>query len=183
FGSGQERKVFPLHQATDRLGIQQPAIRGAPLLGPGCHLSQESSSLKGSWANKPLSKRGYVIGARTGPRTAPAPQSMTPSPADYQPCWGKERKHQPVPVPFAMKAPRFADQAAVKGGFPGPGAYEAKWQPPRKVTWPMKFGSPDWPSVPMPAKMMLHTEEQKLKADKELRKHRNRVAYLSLYYS
>jgi len=41
-----------------------------------------------------------------------------------------------------------------------PGTYEADKQLHRKVTWPMKFGSPDWSLVPMPAKRMLKMEVQ-----------------------
>ncbi|TFK03718.1 rhodopsin [Platysternon megacephalum] len=61
-----------------------------------------------------------------------------------------------------------------------PGTYEADKLPHKKITWPMKFGSPDWSLVPMPERRTLRTE---LITDKEFRKHRNRLAYLSLYYS
>ncbi|OXB71613.1 UNVERIFIED_CONTAM: hypothetical protein H355_006148 [Colinus virginianus] len=73
--------------------------------------------------------------------------------------------------------------------FFSPGTYDADKRLHKKITWPMKFGSPDWSLVPMPAKRMLNTEVQKvwtrdewmLIMDREFRKHRNRVAYLSLY--
>ncbi|NXK05245.1 PIFO protein, partial [Herpetotheres cachinnans] len=180
FGSCQERKMFPLHHAPDRLGIQLTAIRGDPWLGPGCYLSQESSSLRYSLENKPLSKKGYVIGARTAQRFIPEPQTVTPGPAAYQSFWKKERKCQPAYAPFSTKTPRFPDKLSDKEFFPGPGTYKADKPLHKKVTWPMKFGSPDWSLVPMPAKRMLKME---LTIDKEFRKHRDRVAYLSLYYS
>ncbi|NWU69290.1 PIFO protein, partial [Pterocles burchelli] len=180
FGSCQERKMFPLHHGPDRLGIQLIAIRGNPSLGPGCYLSQESSSLRYSLEKKPLSKKGYVIGARTAQRFIPEPQTVTPSPAQYQSFWMKEKKCQPAWAPFSTKTPRFPDKPPDKELFPGPGTYEANKQLHKKVTWPMKFGSPDWSLVPTPAKRMLKTE---LTIDREFRKHRDRVAYLSLYFS
>ncbi|KFP29675.1 Protein pitchfork, partial [Colius striatus] len=183
FGSCQERKIFPLHYAPHRLGIQQMAIRGDPLLGPGCYLSQERSSFTHSLENKPLSKKGYVIGARTAQRFPAEPQTVTPSPATYQSFWKEERKHQPAYAPFSVKTPRFPDKPSDKEFFPGPGTYKTDKQLNKKITWPMKFGSPDWSLVPMPAKRMLKTEVQKMTIDKEFRKHQNRLAYLSLYYS
>uniref|UniRef100_A0A8C1SDH0 Uncharacterized protein n=1 Tax=Cyprinus carpio TaxID=7962 RepID=A0A8C1SDH0_CYPCA len=41
----------------------------------------------------------------------------------------------------------------------------------KKVSWPTKFGSPDWSKVPSLARKAL-----------EFRKQKNRVAYLSLFY-
>ncbi|NWH23151.1 PIFO protein, partial [Grus americana] len=180
FGSCQERKMFPLHHAPDRLGIQLGAIRGDPVLGPGCYLGQEESSLGYSLENKPLSKKGYVIGARTAQRFVSEPQTVTPGPATYQSFWKKERKCQPAYAPFSIKTPRFPDKPSNKEFFPGPGTYEIDKQLHKKITWPMKFGSPDWSSVLMPAKRMLKME---LTIDREFRKHRDRVAYLSLYSS
>ncbi|XP_021233182.1 protein pitchfork [Numida meleagris] len=183
FGSCQDQKMFPLHHAPDRLGIQLAAIRGNPLLGPGCYLSQEESSLIYSFGTKPLSKKGYVIGARTARRFIPEQQTVTPGPGTYQSFWNKKRKCQPNYAPFSTKTPRFPDKPPNKELFPGPGTYDADKQLHKKITWPMKFGSPDWSLVPMPAKRMLKTEVQKLIMDREFRKHRNRVAYLSLYES
>ncbi|NXC70876.1 PIFO protein, partial [Anhinga anhinga] len=177
FGSCQERKMFPLHHAPDRLGIQLIAISGDPSLGPGCYLSQERSSLRYSLENKPLSKKGYVIGARTAQRFIPEPQVRKAhfKAAELQLCKNLAVKfqyykhHSPAPemryfVPVLFR----------------PGTYEADKQLHKKITWPMKFGSPDWSLVPMPAKRMLKME---LTIDREFRKHRDRVAYLSLYYS
>ncbi|NXS94635.1 PIFO protein, partial [Jacana jacana] len=179
FGSCQERKMFPLHHAPDRLGVQLIAIRGSPALGPGCYLSQEVS-FRYSLEKRPLSQKGYVLGARTAQRFKPEPQTVTPSPATYQSLWKTERKRQPACVPFSTKTPRFPDKTSDKDFFPGPGTYETDKRVHKKITWPMKFGSPDWSLVPTPAKRMLKTE---LTIDREFRKHRDRVAYLSLYYS
>nr|XP_047927073.1 protein pitchfork isoform X6 [Anser cygnoides] len=183
FGSCQERKTFPLHHAPDRLGIQLGAIKGNPFLGPGCYQSQEASSLRYSWGKKTLSTKGYVIGARTAQRFISEPQTVTPGPGTYQSFWNKDRKCQPSHAPFSSKTSRFPDKPSNKELFPGPGTYDTDKQLHKKITWPMKFGSPDWSLVPMPAKRMLKTEVQKLMVDREFIKHRNRVAYLSLYES
>uniref|UniRef100_A0A663MBR4 Primary cilia formation n=1 Tax=Athene cunicularia TaxID=194338 RepID=A0A663MBR4_ATHCN len=175
FGSCQERKIFPLHHASDRLGIQLVAIRGDPLLGPGCYLSRE------------VSCSVFMLRAFPSHKTKTKPilkfsllQTVTPSPATYQSFWKKERKCQPAYAPFSIKTPRFPDKPSDKDFFPGPGTYEAGKQLNKKITWPMKFGSPDWSSVPAPPKRMLKME---MTIDKEFRKHQDRVAYLSLYYS
>ncbi|KFQ33390.1 Protein pitchfork, partial [Merops nubicus] len=183
FGSCQERKMFPLHHAPGRLGIQHPPSRGHPVLGPGSYLTQERSSLRSSLENKPLSKKGYVLGARTAQRFPPEPQPVSPGPAVYQSFWKKEGKCQPAYAPFSAKTPRFPDKPSDKELFPGPGTYEADKQLHKQITWPMKFGSPDWSLGPMSAQRMPKMEVQKLTMDRELRRHRDRLAYLSLYYS
>uniref|UniRef100_A0A8C3PIG0 Protein pitchfork n=1 Tax=Calidris pygmaea TaxID=425635 RepID=A0A8C3PIG0_9CHAR len=162
FGSCQERKIFPLHHAPDRLGVHVIAISGNPALGPGCYLSQELAA-----DHLKLDAEHLGMVCRTNP-------------AAYQSLWKKERKCQPAYAPFSIKTPRFPDKPSDKEFFPGPGTYEADKRLHKKITWPMKFGSPDWSLVPMPAKRMLKME---LTVDKEYRKHRDRVAYLSLYYS
>uniref|UniRef100_A0A8C4UMW0 Primary cilia formation n=1 Tax=Falco tinnunculus TaxID=100819 RepID=A0A8C4UMW0_FALTI len=178
FGSCQERKMFPLHHAPDRLAIQLIPIRGDPSLGPGCYLSHEVSYSVFVLRAFP-SQKTHSTGA-TGPRPKfSLLQTVTPSPATYQSFWNKEGKRQPAYAPFSTRTPRFPDKPSDKN-FPGPGAYNADKPLHKKITWPMKFGSPDWSLVPMPAKRMLKME---LTIDKELWKHRNRVAYLSLYYS
>nr|XP_013052068.2 protein pitchfork isoform X1 [Anser cygnoides] len=109
--------------------------------------------------------------------------TVTPGPGTYQSFWNKDRKCQPSHAPFSSKTSRFPDKPSNKELFPGPGTYDTDKQLHKKITWPMKFGSPDWSLVPMPAKRMLKTEVQKLMVDREFIKHRNRVAYLSLYES
>ncbi|XP_064029801.1 ciliary microtubule-associated protein 3 isoform X2 [Pogoniulus pusillus] len=118
-----------------------------------------------------------------GPASYLGQEVVTPAPASYQPFWNRERRFQPAFAPFATKAPRFPAKPSEKELFPGPGTYDVGKQLHKKVTWPMKFGSPDWSLVPMPAKRMLKMEVQKLTIDRAFRKNQDRVAYLSLYYS
>lgn len=39
-----------------------------------------------------------------------------------------------------------------------PGTYNPEMKPPPKITWPMKFGSPDWAQVPCLQKRTLKAE-------------------------
>ncbi|XP_039551887.1 protein pitchfork [Passer montanus] len=68
FGTTQDRKMFPYHCAPDRLGIEMLGLRGSPRLGPGSYLGPESSVLQPWESRRPLSSRGYAVGARTAPR-------------------------------------------------------------------------------------------------------------------
>ncbi|KFV71699.1 Protein pitchfork, partial [Dryobates pubescens] len=43
-----------------------------------------------------------------------------------------------------------------------PGTYRVDKEPHKKVTWPGRFGSPDWALVPKPAERMLKMEVQKV---------------------
>ncbi|CAM5170769.1 protein pitchfork [Chelonia mydas] len=180
FGSCQARKMFPFHHAPDRLGNQLVPILGDPCRGPGSYHTEERSSMIYALTHKPESLKGYVLGARTSLRFPPDCKTVTPGPGTHQSAWVKDRKFQPAYAPFSVKSSRFPQKALDREFFPGPGTYEADKLPHKKITWPMKFGSPDWSLVPVLERRTLRTE---LITDKEFRKHRNRLAYLSLYYS
>uniref|UniRef100_A0A8B9FKA4 Primary cilia formation n=1 Tax=Amazona collaria TaxID=241587 RepID=A0A8B9FKA4_9PSIT len=162
--------MLPLHDAPDRLGIQLKSIRGQPSLGPGCYLSQEVSSvfLLGAFP----SWKGYVIGARTAQRFQVQPQVRKARGEVAERHAGNFwycNHHIPAPETGYFVPVFFR-----------PGTYKADKQLHKRITWPMKFGSPDWSLVPMPPRRMLKME---ITIDKEFRRHRNRVAYLSLYFS
>ncbi|XP_073416847.1 ciliary microtubule-associated protein 3 isoform X2 [Dendrobates tinctorius] len=106
-------------------------------------------------------------------------EMQTPSPAEYQSFWSRERSFSPNYAPFNIKALRFPDKKTDIILNPSPGAYEHSTKQGRKVSWPGRFGSPEWSVVPSLEKKTLRSE---LLTDKEFRKTRNRVAYLSLYY-
>uniref|UniRef100_A0A8C3SKN2 Primary cilia formation n=1 Tax=Chelydra serpentina TaxID=8475 RepID=A0A8C3SKN2_CHESE len=167
FGSCQARKIFPFHHAPDRLGNQLVPILGDPYCGPGSYDNEEvSGSAIELLSQDPGYIKGYVLGARTSLRFPPdckintalvnqqSINSMSKSVAEMR---------------YILCSSSFR-----------PGTYEADKLPHKKITWPMKFGSPDWSLVPMPERRTLRTE---LITDKEFRKYRNRLAYLSLYYS
>ncbi|CAK7297160.1 Protein pitchfork [Vulpes lagopus] len=99
-------------------------------------------------------------------------------PSMYQAENPQEQIHKQNFAPFNAFLPRFRTSKDTSN--PGPGTYNPEMKPPPKIIWPMKFGSPDWAQVPCLQKRTLKAE---LSTDKDFRKHRNRVAYLSLFYS
>ncbi|XP_075054248.1 ciliary microtubule-associated protein 3 [Mixophyes fleayi] len=178
FGSRQERNLFPYNCASDRLGNELAPIRGTPNVGPGSYNNEEFTNLKHLQQRKPLSKKGYCLGARTAPRFPPDSKIVTPGPTEYQSFFSKERTFLPSIAPFNASAVRFPDEITDFSLHPSPGTYELHTEQGRKVSWPGKFGSPDWSAVPTLKKRTVRAE---LMTDKEFRKNRNRVAYLSLY--
>ncbi|XP_040193638.1 protein pitchfork-like [Rana temporaria] len=180
FGSTQERKQFPYHCAPDRLGNELAPIRGSPQCGPGCYNNEEVTNMIYLQNRKPMSKKGYTLGARTAKRFSSNEKMETPSPAEYQSFWAKERTFSESYAPFSIKDVRFPGKMTDISQNPSPGTYEHYTEQGRKVSWPGRFGSPDWSSVPSLPKRTFKSE---LSTDKEFRKNRNRVAYLSLYYS
>ncbi|XP_067913403.1 ciliary microtubule-associated protein 3-like [Heterodontus francisci] len=174
-----ERKLFPVHWAPDRHGNQFPPIRGAPNRGPGSYDTYFKNSLTENLEKKPESKIGYALGARTSVRFLPK-LTISPGPAVYQKKLAKDRIFKPSSAPFGSTTSKSRQSSLNKLVVPGPGTYEPNAQRNRQVTWPMKFDSPDWNLVPAPKKRTLRIE---LASDKEFRRHRNRVAYFSLYFT
>ncbi|XP_072280266.1 ciliary microtubule-associated protein 3 [Pyxicephalus adspersus] len=180
FGSTQDRKQFPYYCAPDRLGNELAPIRGSSNIGPGCYNFEEVTNTIHLQNRKPMSKKGYTLGARTAQRFMSNKKIETPGPAEYQSFWSKEKRVSASWAPFNIQAVRFPDKMTDISLNPSPGTYEHYIKLGRKVSWPGRFGSPDWSSVPSLEKRTLRSE---LSTDKEFRKNRNRVAYLSLYYS
>ncbi|KAF4096510.1 hypothetical protein G5714_022479 [Onychostoma macrolepis] len=177
FGSCQKRMMFPTHFAPDRMGNEMLALYSSKDLGPGCYDNHTVASLTYGLQHRPESKRGYVLGARTAPRFLPPVKTATPSPQKYQPDWTRSEVCPPGNAPFNSTTARFRHSNT--DSSPGPGAYVHDTGQSKVVSWPMKFGSPDWSNVPSLERRALRTE---LYHDKEFRKQRNRVAYLSLFY-
>ncbi|XP_060056973.1 ciliary microtubule-associated protein 3 isoform X2 [Erinaceus europaeus] len=176
FGTCQQRKLFPHYYPLTFFGNKFVPLRGSPHRGPGCY-TKDIYGLAYSLAKVPTSKKGYTLGARTAPRFQSINKNVTPYPGMYQAEYSEEKKKKQSFAPFNVFAPRFREDSK---NIPGPGTYNPIIKPPAKITWPMKFGSPDWAQVPCLQKRTLKTE---LSTDKDFRKHRNRVAYLSLYYN
>ncbi|XP_041869701.1 protein pitchfork isoform X3 [Corvus kubaryi] len=183
FGTTQERKMFPYYYAPDRLGIEVAAVRGNPLLGPGCYLGPEKNILKSSMSTRPMSSRGYVMGARTAPRFQLSARTVTPGPGAYRPFPRDERRCQPARVPFFSSTPRFPARIPDQKFYPGPGTYNIEQPLTRRVTWPMKFGAPDWATVAALPQRMVKLQIQKMTLDKKFQKNQARQAYLKLYHS
>ncbi|XP_006899409.1 PREDICTED: protein pitchfork [Elephantulus edwardii] len=180
FGSCQKREVFPFYTPSDLMGNKYPPLRGVPHRGPGRYITEDKYGLAENLAKIPTSKKGYALGARTGFRFQVINKNATFYPGMYQTVPSPDERHKQAFVPFNVMLPRCRKYDSEKDFYPGPGSYNPEIKPPRKVTWPMKFGSPDWAQVPCLQKRSLRSE---LPTDKDFRKHRNRVAYLSLYYN
>ncbi|XP_037627874.1 protein pitchfork-like isoform X1 [Sebastes umbrosus] len=179
FGSCQERRVFPLHYAPDRLGNQM-ARPEASHVGPGCYDNHEFGTLLYDLQRTPGSKKGYSLSARTAARFPPcSKQKATPSPQQYQHDQSRSRVPPPGKTPFDSTTQRFKSVSCTTQDSPGPGTYDHNEVTNRKVSWPKCFGSPDWSRMPQIEKKSLRV---KMSSEKEFLKHRSRVAYLSLYY-
>ncbi|XP_011365600.2 protein pitchfork [Pteropus vampyrus] len=178
FGTCQQRKLFPHFHPPNSLGNKFLPLRGEPHRGPGCYTAENNVyELAYNLSRIPTSRKGYAFGARTSVRFKPI-KDMTPNPSTYQTV-NLEQKHKQNFAPFNTLLPRFRTYSK-DTYFPGPGTYNPEIKPPPRITWPMKFGSPDWAQVPCLQKRTLKAE---LSTDKDFRKHRNRVAYLSLFYN
>ncbi|XP_007076446.2 protein pitchfork isoform X1 [Panthera tigris] len=179
FGTCQQRKLFPQYYPPNLLGNKFIPLRGAPHRGPGCYIAEDMYGLAYNLSRIPTSRKGYTFGARTAVRFKSINKDMMLYPGMYQTAHPREQKHKQNFAPFNTFLPRFRTDSK-DTYYPGPGTYNPEMKPPKKITWPMKFGSPDWAQVPCLQKRTLRTE---LSTDKDFRKHRNRVAYLSLFYN
>ncbi|XP_060792731.1 ciliary microtubule-associated protein 3-like isoform X2 [Neoarius graeffei] len=159
------------------MGIELRTLQSTPIPGPGCYDNHMVDTIVYNLDRRPESKKGYTLAARTSSRFIPPFQTVTPSPQKYQKDWSVSQTCPPGKTSFNSTSSRFVSTAV--NSNPGPGTYVADGPHHRRVSWPMKFGSPDWSQVPMLERRALHTE---LPCDKEFKKHRNRVAYLRLYY-
>uniref|UniRef100_A0A8C8ZBK8 Ciliary microtubule associated protein 3 n=1 Tax=Prolemur simus TaxID=1328070 RepID=A0A8C8ZBK8_PROSS len=128
------------------------------------------------FGNKFLPLRGSP---HIGPGCYIPEDDVTPYPGMYQRVSPQKEQHKQSFAPFNVLVPRFTSYSE-DIYCPGPGTYNPEMKPLPKIAWPMRFGSPDWAQVPCLQKRTFKTE---LSTDKDFRKHRNRVAYLSLFYS
>ncbi|KAM4759967.1 ciliary microtubule-associated protein 3 [Cyanocitta cristata] len=112
-------------------------------------------------STRPMSSRGYVMGARTAPRFQRSARTVTPGPGAYRPFPRDERRCQPARVPFFSSTPRFPARIPDQEFYPGPGTYNIEQPLTRRVTWPMKFGAPDWATVAALPQRMVKLQIQK----------------------
>ncbi|XP_072553335.1 ciliary microtubule-associated protein 3 isoform X3 [Salminus brasiliensis] len=86
--------------------------------------------------------------------------AATPSPQKYQQDWSMSRVCPPGRTPFNSSNQRFRSKPATASSSPGPGAYAHDTPHNQKVSWPMKFGSPDWSRVSQLERKAIRTEVQ-----------------------
>ncbi|CAF0847425.1 unnamed protein product [Brachionus calyciflorus] len=134
FGTGTHRPTFPDQIAHDRFGNEQTPFRGVKEVGPGQydnHIFTDFTKIK-----KPLSNKGYVLGARTGQKDFYQLVDRAPSPTHYQDVTRKDVKKSLKP--FHSSSNRFKREASFVG--PGPGAYEHLVERNRSVQSLHSFG-------------------------------------------
>ncbi|XP_037539712.1 protein pitchfork-like [Nematolebias whitei] len=168
FSSSQEMRLFP----------QPGNHENAPHLGPGCYDNHKIGTIIYELEKKPESRRGYGLSARTAARFPPCTQAVTPSPQQYQQDHSKSRVTPPGKTPFSSSTQRFRSPRHTAATTPGPGTYDHDVETNKKVSWPMRFGSPDWSRLAQLEKSV----QVKLTSDKQRVKQRSRLAYLSLYF-
>ncbi|OWK05331.1 PIFO, partial [Cervus elaphus hippelaphus] len=165
FGTCQHRKIFPNFHPPNLLGNKFPPIRGAPNRGPGCYIAEDKYGFAYNLSKIPTSKKGYTLGARTAMRFKPVSKDVTPYPGMYQTINVREQ-HKPNFAPFNALLPRFRTYSK-DSYYPGPTTYNPEIKPPKRVRWPMKFGSPDWAQVPCLQKKTLRAEGHPMTCGKE----------------
>ncbi|KAM6924501.1 ciliary microtubule-associated protein 3-like [Xenentodon cancila] len=160
FGSTQERRLLPGHLPPDRLGIQQ-LRQEAPHLGPGCYDNHKFGTIVYDLEKRPGSTRGYSLSARTAPRFPHCNKTATPLPHQYQPDQSRSRVPPPGKTPFNSTSQRFKGVPCTAESSPGPGTYRHDAGTNRKVSWPMRFGRPDWTRLPQREKQSLRVKHIK----------------------
>jgi len=183
FGTTGPREVFPTHVPHTRFGNELIGIRGAPNRGPGCYDNEEVSNLFYGVKTRILSDKGYVLGARTGPRLAREYVFKTPAPTAYQKDHTELIEFDPNYKAFNAAANRFpVYKRDVEEITPGAGTYEHSISRNRKVQWHGAFGGTpiNLPDVEQQSTILKNTE--KLMSTKEEKKYHRKLAYLKLYY-
>ncbi|KAL0603885.1 Protein pitchfork [Plecturocebus cupreus] len=153
FGTCQQRKLFPHFHPPNLIGNKFVPLRGSPHRGPGCYLP-DTYGLAYNLSKIPTSIKGYTLGARTAVRFKPIQKEMTPHAGMYQQVSPQQEKHKQNFAPFNV----------------------LPWhiQPREEATSKNFLANEIWIS---------RLGSGSLSTDKDFRKHRNRVAYLSLYYN
>ncbi|XP_072569410.1 heat shock 70 kDa protein 1 isoform X1 [Paramormyrops kingsleyae] len=118
FGSCQERTLFPYHWAPDRME-NELSLKGCPHRGPGCYDNHTVGTIVYELEKRPLSKKGYILAARTAARFLPPAQTNTPSPQKYQNDWSCLKLLPPCKPPFSSSTQRFMTQRVTLDSNPG----------------------------------------------------------------
>jgi len=182
FGVAGERKAFPFDVGHSRFGNAMNPISGSPGVGPGKYNYDEMTSMMYRIQTRPVSKKGYTLGARQGPRLRKLVSLDTPAPGAYDPTG-------PRPVSSAYKPFNTAVARDLSGRLcgdsfttPGPGTYETIKPGCRQVQYAQSFGSQptDLPCIKQQSTIPQNTN--KLPTTTEEKRYLRKLAYLKLYY-
>lgn len=187
FGTTTSRPLFPTQLPSDRLGAELD-LETAPHRAPGTYNNAEKTTSLYQIENQITSKKGYTMGARTGPRFRKEFQTVTPCPTTYQKDTTKPKTFSTANKPFQVGNRRFHKNTIDPEITPGAGTYEHDVQRNRKVAYHGTFGGPQHlkiqpdESILLPEDCKGTTQKSRMMTYKEKRKFAIREAYLSLYY-
>lgn len=186
FGATGDRQVYPLGKIPSKFGAQLDPIRGEPHVGPGSYENEEFTNMSFQIDSFLTSGLGYSLGARTGPKTKPhgGPHwvypigvTVAPAPATHQPDNTAPRRFKQNKFSFDAASKRF-DKVVREPDLPGPGAYDHDDERNKHVQLAGSFGGAQTHTIPLE----LQPSIKKLMTETELKKHRRRLSYLSLYW-
>ncbi|XP_077994276.1 ciliary microtubule-associated protein 3-like [Glandiceps talaboti] len=187
FGTTLGRPLFPTNVPPTRVGVILNS-ESSPNIGPGTYDNEEVSGFVYQIDKQVTSKRGYSLGARTGPRIRQKFQEKTPCPSAYQKDITDPMTFDPAFKPFQAGALRFPRIQKDPDLTPGPGTYEHSVPRNRKVGFHGTFGGPQLLKIPpdggflLPEECKGTTYKSRLMSYKDARKFKIREAYLSLYW-
>lgn len=183
FMSSLEREMFPVKMPYNRFGNEILPMRGAPHRGPGCYDNEEHTNFMYQIDSRVESKKGYTMGARTGPRLTRTSKFITPSPTHYQQNQTDPITFETDKKPFLVGADRFpVKKHEIVEAKPGPGNYEHEIPRNRQVQWHQSFGGNPIMLPSISIKSTIEKNTDKLYSTKEERKFHRKLAYLKLYY-
>ncbi len=105
FGTTADRPTYPDQVPFDRFGNENTPHRGVRSVGPGQYENHSTTAFTNE--KKPLSLRGYVLGARTAQRQFYSSEIRAPSPTHYQHESANKNQHRPSFKPFNQSSNRF----------------------------------------------------------------------------
>lgn len=139
FGTTLDRELLPLKTPHTRSGNEM-ALRGVPNLAPCSYDNADKSSFIHILNQKPVCRKGYSLGARTGQRFPGEKNAETPGPPQYQPINSKQKEFSPAEKPFQCGATRFPNIR--QEATPGPGSYGHGVTRNRSIQFHGSFGGP-----------------------------------------
>lgn len=146
-------------------------------VGPGSY-NLDRHNFTHMLGSRPLSIKGYVIGARTAERCMNCIKDTTPDPGAYQNI--EIKSLQQAKVPFNTAAKRF--RSTISADIPGVGSYDCDNKGCKRVQYQQSFGRNPvcLPSIKQLSSIKSNTN--KLSSTTAEKRYNRRLAYLSLFY-
>ncbi|CAH8842221.1 unnamed protein product [Trichobilharzia szidati] len=180
FESCQERLLYPEAIPHHRLGITLTPISNHGLAGPATYDPQFTGI--NDFSKKPMSLRGYTLGARTAPRlTSQLHTTNAPDPGAYQNHINNTLAVKPNKKPFNRCAPRCNISPNVTSTV-GVGTYDITSEIGRRVQWQRDtmLHPVNLPTIEQKSTIPVNTD--KLSTTAECKRYQRKLAYLQLYF-